>query len=207
MTRPTQRDQVKSDEEFSMVNWLNDAVKYGLVRDWQYEPKSFTLFEKQTYEEVVHLKTKDSVKIRHLHAEASYTPDFNIVFTPLGRKALFQIFKQSLQGLTSSVWIDVKGSFSFYQTDERFFSLTLKAMYTKHGIWVKKIIPFYGKGKGENRVYKGLFVDTFAPECDRWKKNRIELNVCGISCKNVIQFIDEVSVKVEQPTLFKKGDK
>ena len=202
MTRPTQRDHTKSDEEFSMVNWLNEAVKYGLVRDWEYEPKSFTLFEKQTYEEVVHLKTKDKLVSRTLHQPAVYTPDFHLFFSEVGKKALYDVFKPAiLTSGSNAIWIDIKSVFN-PNDQPRYFSIMQKIMYNKHRIWPQKIIPICYKGKGDKRKAKGLFFDTFAPECDRWLKNSIKLNVCGRSCKNVIQFIDEVSVKVEQPTLF-----
>ena len=202
MTRPTQRDQVKSDEEFSMVNWLMEAEQNNLVVNWEYEPRSFVLFNKRTYCEIVQLKTKQREVIRHLHAEAVYTPDFHIALSETGARALYSVFKTAiLTGTPDSIWVDIKSVFN-PNDQPRYFSVMQKIMFDKHGIWSQKIIPFYTSKKKR----RGLFVDTFAPECDRWKKNRIELNVCGISCKNVIEFIDEVSVKVEQPTLFNQGD-
>lgn len=192
MSRPTRRDQVKSDEEYQMILWLNDAVKFGFVADWQYEPNQLLLFSKQTYSETVRLKTKSKAVQRHLHSEAVYTPDFSISLTEAGKSAFYHVFKPCLlTGNTNTVWVDIKGSFNPHD-QPRYFSVIQKAVYDKHRVWVIRITPFYAKGKGDDRKHKGLFVDTFAPESERWMSGRTNptLNKCGESCINASKFAE-----------------
>jgi len=194
------RADYRSDEEFDFVLWLEEAEEHGLISGWTYEPRSFKLFDKQTYLETVQLKTKTKPVERHLHAEAHYTPDFAITLTKHGLVLLFDVFKASYLTIpiylramnVPQIWIDVKGSFDPHQNDTKNFSMVQKVMYNKHGIWVAKIIPFYKKKvKGKESVAKGLFAETFAPKCLRWMKNRKipTLNSCGTACCGVADFV------------------
>ena len=185
MSVPRNREQMKSDEEYHMVLWLQEAVRHNLVDSWEYEPQTFELFAKKTYPEIVQMKTKDKQVDRHLHHAETYTPDFKIVLTALGNKLLWKAFKDSLAtGCPNIVWVDVKGSYNPYQNDQRYFSIVRKAFYQNCGIWVAKVIPFAKAGSG-------LFCETFAPESLRWKKNGKELNRIGRSCINAEEFIKQ----------------
>jgi hypothetical protein len=186
MSQPRNRSEVKSDEEMAMIHWLHEAVRHNLVESWQYEPRSFTLFPANSVDEEVCLKTKTIVKACHLHREESYKPDFEVGLTSLGKERLFPAFKLSMLANPSApVYIDIKGEFSFYQTDERYFSIVRKALYSAHGIWVTKIIPF-SKKRGK---VSGLFADTFAPECLRMLKNGSGLNAMGRACCGINEFL------------------
>ena len=182
---PLNRESVKSDEEWSFILWLQEATKHGLVESWEYEPRSFVLFEKQTYIETVEMKTKVKEVERVLHQPESYTPDFEIKLTPLGAGKLYEVFKPSmLSGMADyTVWVDVKGAYN-PNDQPRYFSSTRKAMYYVHGIWVTKIIPFAS-------AKKGLFVETFAPESFRWMKNGKQLNRIGRSCRSCVEFLND----------------
>ena len=194
------RDAFRSDEEFDFYHWLEEAKEHGLISGWEYEPKSFLMLDKKTYTETVELKTKTKVVQRHLHAEASYTPDFRFTLTLLGRVVLFDAFKASILTIpgylrhtgTIDVWVDVKGNFNPHQNDGRFFSLVRKVMYEKHDIWVAKVIPFFKKKKkGKESTPHGLFAETFAPRSRRWLKNRKvpTLTSCGTACPSVTDFV------------------
>ena len=194
------RCEFRSDEEFDFVLWLEEAKDHGLISGWAYEPRSFNLFDKQTYTETVQLKTKTKEVERHLHAEAHYTPDFAITLTKHGLVLLFDVFKASYLTIpiyvramnVPQIWIDVKGSFDPHQNDTKNFSMVRKVMYDKYGIWVAKVIPFFRKkNKAKESIAKGFFVDTFAPKSMRWIKNRRTptLSSCGKGCRGVSEFM------------------
>lgn len=182
---PINRSEVKSDEEWFMVLWLQEATGHELVESWSYEPRSFELFPPATYHETKQLKTKVKKVERCLHRGASYTPDFNIVFTEKGNVVFGQALKIPIQmAVDGEVYIDIKGAYNPHD-QPRYFSVIQKAMYHINGIWVSRVTPFHAsKGRA-----KGLFVDTFAPEKARWKKNGRELNRIGRECLTVSNFI------------------
>ena len=183
---PRDRSQVKSEEEWSVVQWLYEAVKYYLVRQWDYEPKPFTLYDSASYNTELALKTKVKTVAKSLHMEAAYTPDFEIHLTELGLQMLGFFFEKGLAGSESGiVYIDAKGSFNPYQNDQRYFSLVQKAVWFRHGIWPQKVVPFERKVKGS------LFLLTFAPESLRRMKRGGGLNSCGRSCRGIEEFLKE----------------
>jgi len=188
-TKPKSRAECRSDEEWQFVRWLHEAVRHDLVSNWIYEPKTFELFRERTVQETVVLKTKVKIEHRHLHRAEGYTPDVMVEFTAVGARKLFPAFRMSMlasewKGGATVVWVDVKGGFNPYQSDERYFSIFRKAMFAAHGIWVAKVIPFHGKNKG-------LFAETFAPEEYRWMKGRKvpTLTSCGRACRSVEEFV------------------
>ena len=187
---PQRREDVRSDEEFHMILWLQDAVRHNLISNWEYEPKSFELFPPAVYLEEKKLKTKVKVVEKCLHRGASYTPDFKITLTKEGKRILLDAFKKSIlvdhSGLCNDVWIDVKGVFN-PNDQPRYFSVIQKAMYSASGIWVERITPFYMSKKKP----KGLFYETFAPDKIRHMK-RGGLNSRGRSCMNAEQFMEKV---------------
>ena len=182
MNIPMTRDAVRSDEEWAMVLWLQEATKNNLVKSWDYEAYAITLFKSAKYIETVHMKTKSKCVERHLLRGASYTPDFVFDLTELGVKCFAKEFKASIHtnGGTMVV-VDVKGGFqpSSFGSDGRYFSLIQKCMFHLNGIYVQKIVP------------KKLFAKTFCPESLRWMKNRREptLTVAGKRCNNVGSFV------------------
>jgi hypothetical protein len=182
--KPRTRDEVKSDEEYHMTLWLNEAVEFGLVEDWDYEPKSFELLPERNYLEVVQKKTKTSVVEKHLHQSANYTPDFRIAFTALGENKLLPYYKKSMYASNNKreIFVDIKGSYSPHQNEARYFSLVQKLMMDKLGIWVQKVIPYAGHWR------RSLFCETFAPSKLRHKLNG-SINACGERCKSVQEFI------------------
>lgn len=181
---PRNRADVKSDEEWSVVRWLHDAVRIYLVSAWSYEPETLTLFAPEKYEERKQLKTKVKMVQRCLHRGAVYTPDFRIDLTKKGSTLLYEAFKESLlTGKGSVVYIDVKGAFNPHD-QPRYFSVMQKIVYSIHGLWVKRIVPFH-KTRG---VAKGLFYETYAPDYLRQRKDGRGLTSCGKCCRSVEEF-------------------
>lgn len=197
--KPTKREDVKSDEEWHTVLWLQEAVEHGLVESWEYELQRFILFGAKKFTETKQLKTKSKEIDRCLHREEGYTPDFCIEMTDKGAELLYSYFKASLwYGDGKIIHIDVKGTYNPYQNDQRYFSIVQKAMFHVHGIWVPKVIPFYTTGKKNPKTPKGLFVETFAPESLRWMKNGRELNRIGRACDCAKDFVTSLA----SPELF-----
>ena len=189
--QPTRREQFDSDEEFNFLAWLHEAVKYGLVKDWDYQPRSFHLIDSQTFVEFKQLKTKVKRVERSLHQETTYTPDFVFELTDKGYTALLPVFKKALLGSEyeeNCVWIDVKGTFS-RNDDGRHLSLLQKLLYEKHGIWVQKVVVPNG---GAGRV-RHIFLDTWIPENQRWmsKRRKPTLNKLGEQCQTIEEFIEK----------------
>ena len=96
MSTPRYRDQVKSQEEWDTVLWLQEATRAGLVDCWSYEPRTFTMIPKRIYTEEVQLKTKIKDVERTLHQEATYTPDFRVTLSAEGIRAMMAMFKPAL---------------------------------------------------------------------------------------------------------------
>lgn len=185
MSIPQTREAVKSSEEFHMVLWLQDATKHNLVSEWGYETRTFQLIQERKVTETVQLKTKTKQVERHVHREATYTPDFGFVLTPLGRELLYDAFKIQLLiagERDSTLFVDVKGGFqpSNFGSDGRYFSLIQKlVLQNYYNTWIQKVVP------------KKLFVQTWCPEPLRWMKNRKQptLTAIGNKCKNISDFI------------------
>jgi hypothetical protein len=141
-----------SKEEVYFSWYLDDLKKHGFVTDYKHEPKSFTLFDKVEYEWEQQLKTKTKTKTSTLIREHSYTPDFMVVWTDLGKNILHG--GNPKEGIIISnnnvSWVDVKGSWDM-QNMTRLFTINQKWMYAKHGIYVNKVIP------------DDLFRKTFTP--------------------------------------------
>jgi len=182
---PQTRQDVKSTLEWDMVAWLHEADKHGLIHEWEYEPESFLLLPAQTYKKRIKLKTKTKLVTRCLHRKASYTPDFRIDLTEHGIEMLEgSLYTIMTDGLHGRIWIDTKGGFN---PEASYFSLVQKSMYSRHSLWVEKIVPYAAKLK------KSLFKQTFAPRELRWMKKRKlpTLTAIGKACLPVEAFLLE----------------
>jgi len=183
---PQTRDQVRSDEEYHFILWLQEATRHGLVEQWHYEGRTFNLIPERKVTEAVQLKTKQKSVERHVHREATYTPDFGFVLTQKGRADLYDVFKLPLLiggERDSTVFVDVKGTFQpvKFGSDGRYFSLIQKLVLMMYPTtWVQKVVP------------QKLFAKTWCPEALRWMKNRktATLTAIGKKCKSVDEFIN-----------------
>jgi len=181
MNIPMEREVVRSDEEWEFVLWLREAVREGLVLSWDYESKTYPLFDKAVYVETVQMKTKVKHVERFLLHPAEYTPDFSFVLTEKGAGRLLKAFKPSIGVNGRQIVVDIKGSFNPRGGDDRHISLIQKAMFHLHGVYVQKIVP------------KKLFAMTYAPEKLRWMQNRNipTQTALGRKCMNISEFTKE----------------
>ena len=119
-----------SKEELDVFEWIQEAEDRGFVKDFEYQPKSFELFEGS--------KNRKGKYVVRPHV---YTADFRISFTEqwlLFRKnnhlKVFDKFDER------EVYIDVKGTWSRF-SDGRDFAVNMKWVLSKYGIYVWKIVP------------------------------------------------------------------
>ena len=188
-------DGLRSDEEKHFAFWLKGALGAGLVEGYEYEERVYELFPVAKVPYLKEMKTRTVERDRHIHASESYTPDFVLRLTVLGMRMFAPVFRKSFavmeadpgNELSQYLFVDVKGGYNPYQNDERYFSLVRKAMYSRYGVWVAKVIPFQ-KLKG---VASGLFVSTWCPEEYRWVKRRREptLTARGLACSSLEGFL------------------
>ncbi len=74
-TRTNETVLVDSVEEIETFKWLLKAMQLGIVRDFKYQPCSFTLSEPVKY-------VNSKGKTRTLFQEHIYSPDFLISVNP-----------------------------------------------------------------------------------------------------------------------------
>ena len=125
--------KVDSLEEVEMYEWLDYALEKGVILDFIYQPKTFNLSEPVDI-------TNSKGKKRSLFREHVYSPDF-IIAIERSRTALLDEVKCDWSRFKDDVynaWIDVKGTFN---RNSRSFSIDQKWVWSKHGIYVHKLIP------------------------------------------------------------------
>ena len=131
--------EVDSNEEWHFFNWLDEAKELGIVINYEYQPKSFELTPKYTYQAYIDNREK------HLMRPHIYTCDFIINFNLDYIKYLAKIFKISKkqvdeEGRNIKVYIDIKGTFDRHG-GSRLFSIHQKLVYDKYNIFVEKVVP------------------------------------------------------------------
>ena len=100
-----------------MYKWLLSALSLGIVQDFVYQPKTFTLSDPVKY-------TDSKGKERTLFREHVYSPDFTIDFDHIKYPNLYDEFKYVSNG--NRAYVDVKGGFNRTQ---RSFNTDRKWMY------------------------------------------------------------------------------
>lgn len=119
-----------SKEELDVFEWILEAKELGFIDDYEYQPKSFELFE-----------GVKNAKGKYIVRPHVYTADFRISFNDkwvdfrkTNKLKIFDKFDEK------NVYIDVKGSWSKYD-DGRSFAINFKWTLSKFGIHVWKIVP------------------------------------------------------------------
>lgn len=120
---------VDSVEEIETYKWLLNALKLGIITDFQYQPCSFTLSEPVKY-------TNSKGKQRTLFQEHIYSPDFLITINPDCQILIdeFKVLKNN------QIYVDVKGMFA-RNDGGRSFCLNQKWCFQKYGIYIYKLVP------------------------------------------------------------------
>jgi len=137
-----------SPEEIEMYQWCEEAKNADILIDFIYQPPSYTLSTKQTYEVQKQLKTKVRIDERELLKPHIFTADFMLISNI---KHDFFRFKINYDTNFYESTIDIKGNFSQFH-DGKLFAVNQKWLYDKHGVYVNKVIP------------EELFKKTWVPE-------------------------------------------
>jgi len=150
----------RNTEELYFSYYLDELIEQNIVESYKYEPESFELTPKVTFNyiktTVLKTKTKIEDKTKALLHKHCYTPDFKIEVSKLGFNTMFS----NAQDLPIFIvehgfhcWIDIKGQFAGKTNSTQYtFPLNQKWMYDKYSIYVQKIKPF------------DLFKATFTPK-------------------------------------------
>lgn len=102
-----------SKEEVEFAQWCEEAQRLGVINNYSYHNKVYTLSEKNKYFRA------------HI-----YTPDFQIEIND----KFCHLFPDQ------TMIIDVKGAFAKHD-GERSFRINQKWVYDKYGIYIHKVIP------------------------------------------------------------------
>ena len=133
--------ELDSAEEWYFYHWLMEAMKLGIVIDFEYQPPSFQITEKFKY---VPAFGNPKQKEKHLLADHEYTADFRITFDKKYGEKLSEYFKIPLEAINAqgnpNVWVDVKVGFNRFAGD-RNFSIHQKLVWDKYKIFVQKLVP------------------------------------------------------------------
>lgn len=168
------RIDLKSDEEYWFYMWLLEAVEFGFISSFIYEPESHLLCPNVTVSREILQKTKTKLEDAALFESHSrdgegvnYTPDF--VFTLTDKGMIYfgdNVFWQTCQHQVSdqmTAFVDVKGTYNPYGGGNQVFFLKRRLMWDVYGIFIHKITLSRGGS---------WFKRTWAPEGLRWMKSR-----------------------------------
>lgn len=175
----------KNKNEWYFEMWLNDLKKLGLVKYYDREPTTFTLYGEMVFYYSKNIKLKKKVKTeevsKNLFRDITYTPDYKVVFTKEASEYIKKLvninnkwktsddynkYKNFLTSETDKegnyiVYFDVKPpsfitKFSVKTGSSREFPIKQRLMWLIHNIYVNKVIPLGSKNC--------LFESTFYPE-------------------------------------------
>ncbi len=157
-----------SSEEIRVHQWLEEAVTAGLVADFTYQPKTFTLCEATPMTRRRYKLLKRSPFIKFVERKVNkvgkyvYTPDYLITFTDDMLRYYPDCF---LITPGEPLYIDVKGDFSSGRNNTSGITFGVKSawVFHKHGAFIQKITP------------KTLFKKTWVAEASRYTPVRGDL--------------------------------
>lgn len=189
-TEPIRRaafETYDSAEEAEFDAWCQEAVQLGLASKVTYHPPSLELAPRQTYEKVVHMKTKTKRVDAFLLHPHSYTADFTLDLTEVGKVFLHGRGLLYTCHIDDIMWIDVKGGFSPYH-DEKQFVINQKWVYDKFEVYVHKVIP------------RKWFLKTWVPKMARTSPKKGKLRNCYAKCKVMDDIRKELGINGPQAT-------
>lgn len=128
-----------SIEEWQFFCWILEAVKFGLIKDFEYQPPSFELVPKSSYTSIYTNSEK------FLFRQHIFTADFRLIMDVETGKLFDKVFKITKEcliddGKSIEIYIDTKGTFAKHEGD-RSFSINQKLMWMLHHKYINKIVP------------------------------------------------------------------
>lgn len=152
-----------SVDEVWMYDWLLDAKKAGLIKDFIYHPESILLVPEY----------KEGKKII-LH-KSTYTPDFILIGID---KKLKPYFRESID---KKIYVDVKGAYVGLHADLKAFVLITKVLWYLKQIFINKVIM------------QELCKKTFVPEEIKYTDKKKQLRKQFLDCCSLDLFLKKKS--------------
>lgn len=120
-----------SHEEVYFAKWLDEAVKFGIIKDYEYQPNSFLLSEKKT-----------NAFNKHLLHKHIYTADFKFrTVSNYVNKEFYGLIGSEIKKVSNNEFIiDIKGGFNRHGGD-RGFSINQKWVAKEYNLFVNKVVP------------------------------------------------------------------
>lgn len=171
--------EVDSSEEYYVYHWLMEAMKLGIVVDFEYQPEAFLLTDKAKY---IPAFGNPKQKEKHLLADHVYTADFKVLFNATHGEKLSEYFKIPIEAVDvqrniATVVIDVKGGFMLHGGD-RTFSIHQKLVWEKYKVYVQKVVP------------EDLFKKLGMPEAAKYTIKTKKPTVKFVGCKKLEDFLN-----------------
>lgn len=165
----------KSLEELHFSWYLDELLKYNIIEEYKYEPKSFVLAEKKTYIKHIQLKTKVNKKEYELLSDIVYTPDFLIKWNTKYNGIFYRLISDGIY--FNSPYFFALGHGEYYH----FSLIEIKANFDRHN--EVRMFTYHQKWLYDQReIYVQLvkvpkvFKDTFTPSryllTDKTQKQR-----------------------------------
>lgn len=140
-------------DELYFYWWLEEAEKYHLITDIEYQPPSYPLLDKKYKKVTKHLKTKIVFEDKMIFDKWSYTADFRFKvpsFTTLTTKKLFNDIDHLERPLPvfitsrNACVVEIKpmGRSPFRTKSDDLFPINQKMAYHLYQDYVNKIICF-----------------------------------------------------------------
>lgn len=148
-----------SDAEVEFYMFLEDLKKHKLIKEFIYQPPTYTLLPKVTEIRTIQLKTKTKQVEKTLYRAHEYTADFLIkinpdVFEKVDPNHILRVNKDN------TILVDIKGTYNDYGGD-RIYKIHEKMMYYFFKLHLNKVVP--------EEYFKAIRI---APDRIRWMKNR-----------------------------------
>lgn len=133
-----------SREEWQFQTWVDEALEYGYIESYIYQPEPFILSERQTALKEVKLKTKTKLTEKFLLHPHTYQPDFYLSVT----KRFMEYYRGILVPVLgddllcdddNDYYIDIKGTFGAQYRAGHEFSINQKWAWQKHEVFVNKV--------------------------------------------------------------------
>ena len=150
-----------SEEEKIFYQWLLELYNKQIVKRIEPDRISFSIFDKVEYDSFKKSGKKYVSVKKALIQEKIYTPDFifeldNNYATQLGLERKEKPLLPLIISSDGMCYVDVKGAFTRNLTSSITFPDRQAMMYSKHSIYINKVIPYSKK--------KCLFKETFYPK-------------------------------------------
>lgn len=148
--------QFDSNEEVAFYYWLKEAHSHGIIEQWEYHPKPFTL-SKPVYgmkqgNGFIQLTNQQTRKTKTILQDHVYTPDF-----------IFKVREPWVDQFSfipiETIYYEIKGTFSKFKSNQG-FSIERKWVWDKYNILVYLVIP------------EMFFNKTWCPDACRWTPKR-----------------------------------